>query len=199
MAQDHSLSQITRYIVHIHEYLVQGSTRVLSAKIHTVATVLTVKRRRIYDIVNVLEALHVTSRNEEKGRYRWHGTTKVRATRDAKVANRTSRGLARGDRNWPLHEAQRPSVHVVRVARGTRASIVERGIGGRERNGAESSSPTRIPKPSASQTLSSLHATRPSRVAEETRVADERGTTHCGRRWHSWWRAWRRCTRRPST
>jgi hypothetical protein len=53
-------------------------------------------------------------------------------------------GLARGDRNWPLHDGQTPAYRGVRVALGTCYNTVE-GNRRASRNGRVSSSPTRNP------------------------------------------------------
>jgi hypothetical protein len=75
-AQDHSLINICSRMLHIHEGHAAGCTPVRTAAIATMSTVLNVKRRRIYDIVNVLQGLRVTTRSEQ-GHYRWNGTDHV--------------------------------------------------------------------------------------------------------------------------
>jgi hypothetical protein len=122
-SQDHSLSQITRYLVHIHEHLSPPAARVLSASIATVSAALGVKRRRIYDIVNVLEALDVASR-EDPSRYRWHGTAKVRGATQHDVRSCESDDWG-GAENGPLNEGQRRNFRVVHVALGTGYHRVE--------------------------------------------------------------------------
>jgi hypothetical protein len=61
-----------------------------------------------------------------------------------KIANRTIRGLARGDRKWSLNEAQRPNFRIMRVALGTGYNL---GEGNRRisRNGRLPPNPLRIP------------------------------------------------------
>jgi len=72
---------ITSRVIAIHEYAnSHGSTpsRKLTS-IDEMATTLGVKRRRIYDIVNVLESLNIASRAQE-GKYTWNGVGAVAKT-----------------------------------------------------------------------------------------------------------------------
>jgi hypothetical protein len=75
-AQDHSLINICIRMLHIHEGHAAGCMPVRTASIASMSKVLNVKRRRIYDIVNVLQGLRVTTRSEQ-GLYRWNGTEHV--------------------------------------------------------------------------------------------------------------------------
>ena len=75
--QDESLCVIFVHLVYLHEVRYNVPEDFIFS-VRDTAAALSVQTRRIYDVINVLDALHIVSRaNLKQGTYRWLGTRHV--------------------------------------------------------------------------------------------------------------------------